>query len=122
MSWFPEIFRFGANFAFEAHLKETARENSRRCSNRGALKRRVRRVGRGHVMHLNYRSRASLSLVGGILGMVAQERLSLISSKLGMSAAFALLAVSVGLLLFSQRASFRAGYEQARRDATAARS
>ena len=68
-------------------------------------------------MHLDYRSRASLSLVGGILGMVAQERLSLVSTSVGMSAALAILAMSVGLLLFSQRASFRAGYEQARREA-----
>lgn len=68
-------------------------------------------------MHFDYRSRASLSLVGGILGMVAQERLSLVATTICMSAALATLGISVGLLLFSQRASFRAGYEQARREA-----
>jgi hypothetical protein len=69
------------------------------------------------VMHLDNRSRASLSLVGGILGMVAQERLSLIPNDLAAWGALATLGISLGLLVFSQRASFRAGYEQARREA-----
>jgi hypothetical protein len=68
-------------------------------------------------MQLDYRGRASLSLVGGIIGMVGQERLSLISSYLGMWLALVILAASLGLLVFAQHASFRAGYEQARRDA-----
>lgn len=67
-------------------------------------------------MRLDDRSRASLALVGGILGMVTQERLSLMPGSITMSAALLTLAVSVGLLVFAHRAAFRAGYEQARRD------
>lgn len=68
------------------------------------------------MMRLDDRSRASLSLVAGILGMVTQERLSLMPGSMTMSAALITLAVSVGLLIFAHRAAFRAGYEQARRD------
>lgn len=67
-------------------------------------------------MQLDNRSRATLSLVGGILGMVVQERLSLIPNDFGVWGGLLTLALSLALLVFSQRASFRAGYEQARRE------
>lgn len=68
-------------------------------------------------MRFDSRCRASLALVAGILGMVGQERLSLMPGNVTMSAALFVLVVSVGLLLFAHRASFHAGYEQARREA-----
>ena len=64
-------------------------------------------------MRFDERNRSRLCLVAGILGMAAQERLSLMSGNMIKSASLLILAVSVGLLLFAQAAAFRAGYEQA---------
>lgn len=66
-------------------------------------------------MYIDNRGRAKLLLAAGIIGMVAQERLSLMNGGMLQSAALMTLAVSVGLLLFSHGEAFRAGYEEARR-------
>jgi hypothetical protein len=68
-------------------------------------------------MHiLDDRARAKVILAAGILGMGAQEGLSLLPGTVIKSAALLTLAVSVGLLLFAHGAAFKAGYEKARRD------
>jgi hypothetical protein len=67
-------------------------------------------------MYINDRSRARLLLAAGIVGMIAQERLSLMTSGMLKGIALLALAISVGLLFFSHGEAFRAGYEEARRD------
>ena len=66
-------------------------------------------------MYIDYRGRARLLLAAGIIGMVAQERLSLMNGGMLKSVALMTLAISVGLLFFSHGEAFRAGYEEARR-------
>lgn len=66
-------------------------------------------------MHIDNRGRARLLLAAGIIGMVAQERLSLMTGGMLKSAALVTLAISIGLLFFSHGEAFRAGYEEARR-------
>lgn len=73
---------------------------------------------RGCPMYLNNRGRAKLLLAAGIVGMVAQERLSLMSGGMLKSVALMTLAISIGLLLFAQGAAFQAGYEEAGRRRT----
>jgi hypothetical protein len=66
-------------------------------------------------MHIDNRGRARLSLAAGIIGMVCQERLSLMNGGILKSVALMMLAISIGLLLFANGAAFRAGIEEARR-------
>lgn len=68
-------------------------------------------------MHVRDRDRANLILAAGLIGMGAQEALSMMPGNLLKSAALLVLALSVGLLLLGQTAAFRAGYEEARRAA-----
>ena len=66
-------------------------------------------------MHIRNRDRAKLILAAGLVGMGAQEALSMMPGSILKSAALLILAFSVGLLLLGQSAAFRAGYEEARR-------
>lgn len=66
-------------------------------------------------MRIDTRGRAKLFLAAGIIGMVSQEGLSLMSGGMLKSLALMMLAVSIGLLLFAEGAAFQAGYEAARR-------
>ena len=66
-------------------------------------------------MYIDNRGRARLLLAAGIIGMVVQERLSLMAGGMLKSAALMTLAISVGLLLIAQAEAFRAGYEEAGR-------
>jgi hypothetical protein len=66
-------------------------------------------------MYIDNRNRARLLLAAGIMGMVAQERLSLMSGGMSKSVALMTLVISLGLLFFSHGEAFRAGYEEARR-------
>ena len=66
-------------------------------------------------MLIDNRGRARLLFAAGMIGMVAQERLSLMTGGMLKSAALMTLAISVGLLLSAQSTAFRAGYEEARR-------
>jgi hypothetical protein len=72
-------------------------------------------------MQVDGRNRAKLFLAAGMMGMIIQERLSLITGNVTQSAALIVLAASVGALLFAHAAAFRAGYEEARQDKPIAR-
>lgn len=74
--------------------------------------------GREIAMYIDNRGRAKLLLAAGIIGMVAQERLSLMNGGLLKSVALMTLVISVGLLFSSHGEAFRAGYEEARRKRT----